>query len=107
MRRQTLIGLALALVTLLGGCYGEQSEDTASPGEAPREELPTVEVSAEGNEFDPPVQVAQLPSDVWYCDMGTVHYARAEEGDGVCPLCEMKLVHNVREDFEEDLDAED
>jgi len=23
--------------------------------------------------------------------MGTVHYARGEKGDGVCPLCKMKL----------------
>jgi len=54
-----------------------------------------VQVSAEGTRFDPPVQVLQLPDGVWYCDMGTVHFARTEEGDGTCPRCGMKLKHKV------------
>ncbi len=50
-----------------------------------------MEVPAEGKEFDPPVEVAQLPEGAYYCDMGTVHYARMEEGDNTCALCHMKL----------------
>ncbi len=53
-------------------------------------ELPMVEVAAEGTEFDPPVEVAQLPDGVWFCDMGTVHYASLQPGE--CPLCGMDLV---------------
>src|SRR5690606_7557773 len=49
---------------------------------AERGPLPEVEVPAEGVEFDPPVLPEQLPDDVWYCDMGTVHWAQGEEGDG-------------------------
>ena len=62
--------------------------------EAPAD-LPMVEVAIDGTEFDPPVEVAQLPDGVWYCDMGTVHYASVEHGDGTCPLCGMDLVHHV------------
>ncbi|MCB9739470.1 MAG: hypothetical protein H6747_09400 [Deltaproteobacteria bacterium] len=118
-------GLCAALATTLTGCEKKQAEPAAKPEaaaeEAPAaeaakaEEAPAaeaakpaapaaekapaapakVEVSAEGTNFDPPVQKAQLPDDVWYCDMGTVHYARKTEGDGTCPRCKMKLVHNA------------
>lgn len=53
--------------------------------------LAVVEVPEEGKEFDPPVEVAQVPAGAYYCDMGTAHYARMHEGDGTCPLCHMKL----------------
>ncbi len=65
----------------------------AHAGHGNGEPLPKVEVTVEGGEFAPPVQAEQLPGDVWYCDMGTVHYARGEEGDGTCPLCKMALKH--------------
>jgi hypothetical protein len=97
-----------ALAMVAAGCGGgaEQARPTGgvqviSPATEPEpvaEEgavLPPVEVSAEGTEFEPPVQVAQLPDGVWYCDMGTVHYARAEAGDGTCPKCGMKLVQKA------------
>jgi len=51
----------------------------------------TVEVTAEGTTFKPPIQVAQVPDGAWYCDMGTVEYARLEKGDGKCPVCGMFL----------------
>jgi len=54
-----------------------------------------VEVAAEGTEFEPPVQIEQLPAGVWFCDMGTVHYARTEKGDGRCPVCGMNLSHKA------------
>lgn len=52
---------------------------------------PPVAVAAEGSRFDLPVRVDQIPTGVWYCDMGTVHYARPTEGDGRCPVCGMTL----------------
>ncbi len=54
-----------------------------------------VEVPPEGVEFDPPIDPEQLPADeeLWYCDMGTVEWAQAEEGDGQCPICGMNLTH--------------
>ena len=113
--------LTLALVVLctfiIVGCAPEQAPtetatDTteikadvkAEVNAEPRENKPNVkmegpgavalvEVTAEGNEFEPPVKKVQVPVDAWYCDMGTVHYARAEEGDGKCAKCGMALVH--------------
>jgi len=49
------------------------------------------EVSREGTKFDPPVAKAKIPPGAHYCDMGTVHYARMERGDGKCPECGMML----------------
>ena len=52
-----------------------------------------VELPKGGKQFEPPILLAQVPIGAWYCDMnGTVHYARGEQGDGVCPVCHMKLV---------------
>ncbi|MBA2663668.1 MAG: hypothetical protein H0U74_15375 [Bradymonadaceae bacterium] len=53
-----------------------------------------VEVSVEGSSFAPAVSKDSVPQGSWICDMGTVHYARAEQGDGICPLCKMKLVQH-------------
>lgn len=50
-----------------------------------------VELTAEGGALEPPVAVERIPAGGWYCDMGTVHYARLEHGDGTCPLCGMSL----------------
>lgn len=50
-----------------------------------------VEVAAAGTKFDPPVSKGQIPEGAWYCDMGSVHYARRDKGDGKCALCGMKL----------------
>lgn len=61
----------------------------SAPAEAAKAEM--VEVTAEGTTFKPPVQVAQIPDGAWYCDMGTVEYARTEKGDGKCPVCGMML----------------
>ncbi len=51
----------------------------------------TVEVKKDGNEFNPKIAVSQLPDGAWYCDMGGVHYARMDKGDGKCASCGMKL----------------
>ena len=44
-----------------------------------------------GRKLEPPVKPKELPSGTYYCDMGTVHYARSEKGDNTCPICKMKL----------------
>lgn len=108
MRRLTMVCCLGVLAIVAAGCGGgtEQAPpagefQVTAPAPEPEPvaeeaaELPMVEVSAEGSEFDPPVQVAQLADGVWYCDMGTVHYARADEGDGTCTKCGMKLVQKV------------
>lgn len=51
-----------------------------------------VSVTREGSEFEPPISKQRIPAGAWYCDMGTVHYARTAEGDGQCPSCGMTLV---------------
>lgn len=56
-----------------------------------------VSVPAEGKKFEPPIQPSQIPEGAWYCDMGTVEYARAEKGDGRCPICKMRLKQKVPE----------
>jgi glucose/arabinose dehydrogenase len=48
-------------------------------------------VSASGTKFDPPVEKSKLPAGTWICDMGSVHYARSQKGDGKCPECSMNL----------------
>lgn len=91
--------LAVVVVASLAlwSCGAAEPPAPAPAPEAPtvevvtEAELPMVEVDAEGTEFDPPVEVAQLPDGVWYCDMGTVHFATLAPGE--CPLCGMDLVH--------------
>jgi hypothetical protein len=49
-----------------------------------------------GERFSPPLPNANsLPSGVWYCDMGTVHWAQGEKGAGTCPICGMNLVQRT------------
>ncbi len=99
-------GMLVVLVVVLTACGGQpateepaaEPETTAVEPEVTTEaEVVMVEVPAEGVELDPPVEVVQLPDGVWYCDMGTVHYARAEKGDGICTVCGMELVQKVAE----------
>ena len=71
-----------------------QPKRPVKPAAQPASPAPTqVSLSPEGSTFDPPIKPEALPSGAHYCDMGTVHYARAERGDGLCPLCKMKLSH--------------
>lgn len=73
----------------------EQAEEDDQADEQDQEELAMVEVSDDGDEFDPPVQPEQIPAGAYYCDMGTVEYAAMKEGDGSCPICGMKLKHKA------------
>jgi hypothetical protein len=102
MKALGTVAFALIMVAILVGC-GQQSPTTTEPEPAAEHMAPMadvsapemVEVTAEGNTFDPPVAKEQIPDGAWFCDMETVHYARAEEGDGLCPVCGMKLVQKV------------
>jgi hypothetical protein len=69
------------------------TESPAAPAVAPSPGVVTV--AADGSRFDPAIQAEQLPAGAWYCDMGTVHFARMTEGDGKCPICHMKLKHKA------------
>lgn len=60
---------------------------------APKAPVKKVVVPKEGKKFDPPVEKAAIPDGAYICDMGTVHYARLDKGDGRCPLCHMHLKH--------------
>ncbi len=84
---QTLVSAA-AVVSLLVACDRAQQPSTATSATAP---VGMVDVPTEGKQFDPPIKPEYLPAHAWYCDMGTVHYARTSEGDGTCPICRMKL----------------
>ena len=54
-----------------------------------------VEVEEQGTEFDPPIDPSRLPDGVWFCDMGTTHYAQHEAGE--CPVCGMFLSEKSEE----------
>jgi hypothetical protein len=104
MMKQLVLGaLVLTLGSLLLGC-GEKQEvqrpeeraqelvsQALEAGKGPKSGGEMVEVTAEGNKYEPPVQISQIPAGAWYCDMGTVHYARKDEGDGRCTVCGMTL----------------
>jgi hypothetical protein len=51
-----------------------------------------VEIADAGSKFDPAVDAERIPDEAWACVMGgKVHYASMQKGDGVCPVCGMKL----------------
>ncbi|MFH2008915.1 MAG: hypothetical protein ABI333_20165 [bacterium] len=73
----------------MGDCGGHKhAGHTHAAMDAPAAQ---VEVPAAGKAYKPPLKKSQFKAGTWICDMGTVHYARGEKGDGVCPLCKMKL----------------
>ena len=86
----------LTLLVLLA-CSGSRSEVNVPPAHAdvpvlkvpPGDDL--VAVTAAGAKLEPPVVAARIPEGAWYCDMGKVHSARTEKGDGIGPLCKMQL----------------
>jgi hypothetical protein len=84
--KAVVLTMGLALV----GCGKKESEKPSAGTTAPAASG-AVAVPDDGKKFDPPIKPEQLPSKAWYCDMGTVHYARIHEGDKTCPLCQMKL----------------
>ncbi len=95
--RTVLLALALAGLMACGKTVEPApSAPVASaspPAVAPAAAI--VAVAAEGTRFDPAIRPDQVPPGAWYCDMGTVHYARLVEGDGRCGICAMKLKHKA------------
>jgi hypothetical protein len=77
----------------LTGCEKKEAARAGAEEPAPSTEAAVVyvEVPAQGKEFDPPIKPEQIPPGAFYCDMGTVEYARLEKGDNKCPVCGMLL----------------
>ena len=64
------------------------------PASAAGQPAPASSALATGTKHEPPITPEKVATGHWYCDMGgSVHYSRADEGDGKCPLCSMKLNH--------------
>jgi len=80
--------LALVALVALAAC-----DD--GPKESPKEKAEKAATQGAdlkgGTKHDPPVEVEAIEEGHFYCDMGTVHYSRPDEGDGTCPLCGMDL----------------
>lgn len=89
-----MLWASLCVALSLVACE-KPSPEPAPPAQAQKVE--PVKLSAQGQKFEPPVAVEAIPEGGWYCDMGTVHYARSEEGDGKCPLCHMTLKEKKHE----------
>ena len=97
--------LALVATVAIGAaaCQSKDTEPDPAPAaaEAPETAAPeaveTVTLPREGKVFNPAIARAEVPEDAWYCDMGTVHFARPQKEDGLCPVCDMALVHKDAE----------
>ena len=83
-----LIATLLLTGILLPACSSGDAPDTPP---ADQEVSDAVEVAADGTRFDPPEKKANMPDGAWICDMGTVHFAAMEAGEGDCPVCGMRL----------------
>lgn len=66
-------------------------EDKTKTDEVKGADTAKITVTAAGAKIDPAVAKAKIPAGAYYCDMGTVHYARMDKGDGKCPECGMML----------------
>lgn len=91
MKRLFALSIALLMTLSLAACEKEQAEAEATGSEAPAEAEGPVEVAADGTVFDPPISPDRLPDGVYFCDMGTTHYARADYDGERCPECNMML----------------
>ena len=93
MKTLTTFVVFMSMACFMVAC--ESKPATPPPMEAPKADAPHkgggMALTPEGKKFDPPVKSEALPDGAWYCDMGTVHYARSEMGDHTCPVCKMKL----------------
>jgi predicted small lipoprotein YifL len=82
--------LVISCLGLVAGCGNEGPQETPKQ-KAAREATEGPDLKG-GTKHDPPVEKTAVKDGQWYCDMGTVHYSRHDEGDGRCPLCGMDLV---------------
>ena len=82
-----------------GGRAGgdDLAEAAGASGMGSPQALALYEPPPEGAVIDPPLLRTKIAKGAWICDMGTVHYARGEEGDGVCAVCAMDLSLNLRQ----------
>jgi len=86
-------GRTEAAVDVGPGETGNQSETDADRGGGIDGSSDTLAIPLAGEQFSPPLaNTSALPSGTWYCDMGTVHWAQGEQGNGICPVCGMDLV---------------
>lgn len=116
---QTLRALGLLVAVIAAGCTSEpppapsqptEAAEPAEPGAPSPEAAPakpvapatatvpagaTATVTAQGTKFEPPITPEQIPPGAWMCEMGTVHYASTDKGDGKCPLCGMALTQKA------------
>lgn len=83
---------AIVLTLLFLSLFSCKSEVNLANAEGSKE-VETKKTEKDNGEHKPPIEKSAVPDGHWYCDMGTVHYSRAEKGDGKCPLCGMKLHH--------------
>lgn len=66
------------------------------------------DISDEGTSFDPSIPVHNAPNDTWLCNMGEkTHWIQKEEGDGICPLCNMRLEQRTADNAQGGRDAHD
>ncbi len=103
MKNLLVLSVLIACATMIAGCAAKAPEETVTPEVAAipeAAEIIMVEVPAEGANYDPAVAIEQIPEGSWYCDMGTVHYARAEKGDGECARCQMSLVQKATDEHD-------
>ncbi|MBU0553725.1 hypothetical protein KKF91_01915 [Myxococcota bacterium] len=104
MKRTMTLSLLAALAFGCNCKKGEQVIVSQSAASQPAAEVKPAEVkpaevkpadklviTEAGAEIKPPISKDKIPVGAYYCDMGTVHYARAVKGDGECPLCHMDL----------------
>jgi len=100
--QQTHFALLTALALLAGGTLAacgsrgatsSESSESSEPSEPAANDLVTV--ASDGTRFDPPVESSRVPAGAWMCDMGTVHYAALDQGDGKCPTCGMQLTQHT------------
>lgn len=99
---KNLISFCLLISPLLIGCNAKKAaqenktevqkiETTNLSLQKTEANISGLTFTSEGRKLEPPVKPEELASGTYYCDMGTVHYARSEKGDNTCPICKMKL----------------
>ncbi|MCP4448932.1 MAG: hypothetical protein GY811_26905 [Myxococcales bacterium] len=82
----------MALASGVGTSACKKDEDAAKAGDGEM-----IKPAAKGTKYEPAVNKSQVPDGVWICDMGTVHFAAGEKGEGTCDICGMYLVQKRAE----------
>jgi Cu(I)/Ag(I) efflux system membrane fusion protein len=68
----------------------QSSKDSGTTDDSAASSSP-VDVSEDGEKFEPAINPERLPAGVWYCPMEKTHWAQRKKGDGECPVCGMFL----------------